>query len=165
MLVFLALIGHWMDPSRYPTVPLWLAARRMSLRHEAQFVPSNLSFSMNVGVDSVDDIIIFVWWFQLRLEQGADNLINVVAQTLPTMVHDYIQYLINVVAIRIMSTSWRNGFSWKVLTSDITHNGTQLRSEVTMCWIYAYCSPWLQGLPLSKCLTFHFYPMFHQVGS
>ena len=92
-------------------------------------------------------------------------LINVVAQTLPTMVHDYIQYLINVVAIRIMSTSWRNGFSWKVLTSDVTHNGTWLRSEVTMCWIYAYCSPWLQGLPLSKCLTFHFYPTFHQVGS
>jgi len=38
-------------------------------------------------------------------------LINVVAQTLPTMVHDYIQYLINVVAIQIMSTSWRGGLS------------------------------------------------------
>jgi len=39
------------------------------------------------------------------------DVINVVAQTLPTMVHDYIQYLINVVAIQIMSTSWRDGLS------------------------------------------------------
>ena len=31
----------------------------MSLRHEAQFILSNLSFSANIGVDPVDDIVIF----------------------------------------------------------------------------------------------------------
>ena len=39
------------------------------------------------------------------------DVINVVAQMLPTMVHNYIQYLVNVVAIQIMSTGWRNGLS------------------------------------------------------
>ena len=31
----------------------------MSLCHKVQFILSNLSFSVNIGVDPVDDIVIF----------------------------------------------------------------------------------------------------------
>ena len=59
VLVLLVVTGCFIDPSRYPIAPLWFAARQISLCHEAQFVPSNLSFSANVGVDPIDDIVMF----------------------------------------------------------------------------------------------------------
>ena len=68
--VFLVLIGCFIDPSRYPIAPLWSVARWMSLCHEAQFVPSNLSFSANIGVGPVNDIIVFYTRGAERVQKG-----------------------------------------------------------------------------------------------
>jgi len=46
----------------------------MSLCHEAQFVLSNLLFSANIGISSVNDIVVFC-----TRGIGADNLLNKVS--------------------------------------------------------------------------------------
>ena len=71
VVVLLAVTGCFIDPSKYPIAPLWLAARWTSLHHEAQFVPSNLSFSANVGVGPVNDIMMFC-----TRGTGANNLLS-----------------------------------------------------------------------------------------
>jgi len=71
VLVLLVITGYFIDPSRYPIVPFWFAARWISLCHKAQFVPSNLSFSANVGVNPVDDIVMFC-----ARGMGANNLLS-----------------------------------------------------------------------------------------
>jgi len=71
VLVLLVMTGCFIDPSRYSIVPLWFTARRISLRYEAQFIPSNLSFSANIGVDPIDDIVMFC-----ARDAGANNLLS-----------------------------------------------------------------------------------------
>ena len=79
VLVLLVVTGCFIDPSRYPIAPLWFAARWISLRHEAQFIPSNFSFSANVGVDPIDDIVMFC-----ARGAGADNLLSKISQVSQT---------------------------------------------------------------------------------
>jgi len=70
-----------MNPSRYPIAPCWLAARQMSLYHKVQFILSNLSFSTNVGVSPVNDIVVFC-----TRGVEANDLLNKVSQELPIKV-------------------------------------------------------------------------------
>ena len=54
--------GCLMVLSMYPKTPLAVAAVRMSLRHDGQFVPSNLSVSENMNVAEV------IFWFEVCYE-------------------------------------------------------------------------------------------------
>ena len=85
VLVLFVMTGCFIDPSRYPIAPLWFAARRISLRHEAQFVLSNLLFFANVGVDPIDDIVMFC-----ARGAGADNLLSKISQKSPMKVDNYL---------------------------------------------------------------------------
>jgi len=66
--------------------------------------------------------------------------------------HQFLLRMLHLIFLSIVIACGYMLVSNKCSSSDITHNGTWLRSEVPIYWIYAYCSPWLQGLPLFKCL-------------
>ena len=60
-LVVVVVEGHLMVPSRYPYAPLALAAVLMSLLHDGQLVPSNLSLSANIGIEPEDVVMVIVF--------------------------------------------------------------------------------------------------------
>ena len=51
------MIGHLIDPSRYPNTSLDIATVWMSLHYEDQFVPSNLSVSEKLAV--ITNILVY----------------------------------------------------------------------------------------------------------
>jgi len=82
VLVLLVVTGCFIDPSRYPIASLWFATRWISLCHKAQFVPSNLLFSTNIGVDPVDDIVMF---YARSMSQTSFGHISTNSSTIPTV--------------------------------------------------------------------------------
>ena len=85
VLVLLVVTDCFIDPSRYSITPLWFAARQISLFYKAQFIPSNLSFSANVRVDPIDNIVMFC-----TRGTEANNLLSKISQKSPMKVDNYL---------------------------------------------------------------------------